>query len=272
MYNGDYKDNMKNKMLYFIILAAAMVLSLSSCDANSSSGSSDSTPTNGLQASEIPDSSNSSNLFAPDSGEGTGADTDTNTNPDGDINTSTDNENSNVSDSENNSSQTPSPNETSNVENSEPSIDGSPIDVLESIIAEIRSANIWMPMSMPSAAAPIDERRNAIGLDESDYAQYVVADAQSMAGITTQAHQIIVYQCIDESAALQVKTLLHSADGYNPQKWICVYPEKVMVVEAASYILLVASYSDVADAALSAFREIIGSTGEAVTFWEYAVE
>ena len=143
-------------------------------------------------------------------------------------------------------------------------------DLLQKIIDYIESADVWIPMSMPPMAAPIEIRHNAIGLSDADYAQYVIQDAQSLAGLATQAHQIIIYQCMDVNAASRVKSLVSGQGGYDPQKWICVFPEMAAVIEAGSYVLLVASSREVVNAAAEAFDVEIGSSGDLVIFYESA--
>jgi hypothetical protein len=114
------------------------------------------------------------------------------------------------------------------------------------------------------------ESQNTIGLSESDFNKYVAAAAQSLAAIGTFAHQIIVIQGVDDKAAGQIKSLVSGDGGYDPKKWVCVYPEKAVAVESGSYVLLVAAKNDVADAAVEIFRETAGSIGEANVFWNFS--
>ena len=127
-----------------------------------------------------------------------------------------------------------------------------------------------MPMSMPPAAVSAEESQNTIGLSEADFNKYVASAAHSLAAIGTFAHQIILIQGVDNKAAAQIKNLVSSDDGYNPKKWVCVYPDKGIVVDSGSYVLLVAASDEVADAAVEVFKNIAGSIGEVITFWNAA--
>ena len=150
----------------------------------------------------------------------------------------------------------------------ESKLSGTPEDVLAIIIDGLDAAGVEAPMSFPPMAVPAEDSQNAIGLSEADYKQYVAAAAHSMAAIGTFAHQIIVIQGVDDNAAAQIKKLVSSDGGYDPQKWICVFPEIVVAVDSGPYVLIVASYREVADTAIEVFSEAAGSTGDVVTFWE----
>ena len=144
---------------------------------------------------------------------------------------------------------------------------GAPEDILAKFVDDLRNAGAEMPMSMPPSAVSAEESQYAIGLSEADFQQYVAAAAQSIAAIGTFAHQIVIYQGVDANAAGQIKRLVSESGGYDPQKWICVFPETVVVVDSGPYVLLVASYREVAEIALEVFEATAGSTGETITFW-----
>ena len=147
-------------------------------------------------------------------------------------------------------------------------LSGAPDEILSGVIDILTEAGVEMPMSMPPMLVTAEQSQNAIGLSEADFGKYVEAAAQSMAAIGTFAHQIVVIQGIDDGAAVQIKKLVSSSGGYDPQKWICVFPEKAIAVEAGCYVLLVASYSEVAENAVKAFLDMAGGGGEVVTFWD----
>jgi hypothetical protein len=138
------------------------------------------------------------------------------------------------------------------------------------IIDELNNAGVQMPMCMPPMAVAAEVSQNMIGLSESDFNKYVAAAAQSMAAIGTFAHQMIIIQGVDDKAAAQIKNLVSGSGGYDPKKWVCVYPEKAIAVDSGSYVLLVAASAEVADASVGIFRNIAGSGGEANTFWDFA--
>ena len=166
------------------------------------------------------------------------------------------------------SSPSPSNSPDSGSGGAEAGLAGAPGDILAKLISDLQEAGAEMPMSMPPMAAPEGGRQNAIGISEEDYGRYVIDDAQSIAGIGTFAHQIIIYQGVDDSAAAQIKRIVSGENGYDPSKWICVFPEKVVAVDAGSYVLLIASYRAVVDMAVEIFEETAGGTGEAITFWD----
>jgi hypothetical protein len=240
------------KKLFVIILAIALIFSIAAC------GQSDNDGDRNTSSNESP---GNGDIVITDPSIETDTEENGNTPPD-----SIESESPNIDNGDN--TENPSENGNSDPGSDDTDLDGTPIEILDTLIEKLRDTELWIPMSMPSAAAPAGERQNAIGLSDADYVQYVVTDAQSLAGIATQAHQIIVYQCVDDNAASQVKSLISAADGYDPHKWICVFPEKVIAVEAGHYVLLVASTRDVADAAVDLFSTIVGDVGEVVTIWD----
>ena len=269
------------KRLFYFIVALALVLSLAACgggESNSSTegqepGNSSSVTDSGssnASSSQSPGSSGDASASAGSSGGRESSSPSENPAPG-----SGGGENSSPSSSPSQSespspSSSPSPSDTtgSGGGEGEAGLSGAPEDILTKLIEDLRNAGAQMPMSMPPMAAPEAERHNAIGLSDADYSQYVMADAQSIAGISTFAHQIIIYQCVDDSAAAQVKNIITSSGGYDPQKWICVFPEKAVAVDAGNYVLLVASTREVVDMAAEIFVETAVTAGSIVTFYE----
>ena len=143
----------------------------------------------------------------------------------------------------------------------------SALSLITTLLDRLRETELQIPMSLPAASVPVSELLYAAGLSENDYDNYVIDVAHSMAGIGTIAHQIVVYECKDAASAAQVKSIVSKTGGYDPEKWICVWPDTVIAVDAGSYVLLVAGKRDVADAAIEIFGELAGTTNEVVTFW-----
>ena len=139
--------------------------------------------------------------------------------------------------------------------------------MLGKLVDDLGAAGVQMPMCMPPAAVTAEESQNTIGLSEADFNKYVAEAAQSFAAIGTFAHQIIMIKGVDESAAVQIKKLVSSDGGYDPKKWVCVYPEEAVAVDAGVYVLIAAAKRDVVDAAVDLFIGTAGSSGEAITFW-----
>ena len=147
-------------------------------------------------------------------------------------------------------------------------LSGTPEEILSQLVKDIESAGVDMPMSLPPTEVTAELSQNTIGLSEADFDKLVYSASYNMAAIGTFAHQIIVIQANDKDAAVEVKKLVSGEGGYDSHKWICVFPEKTVAVDSGSYVLLVASYVSVVEAALEAFKEAAGSTGDVVEFWE----
>ena len=119
-------------------------------------------------------------------------------------------------------------------------------------------------------AVTADNSQNAIGLSEADFGKYVTAAADTMAAIGTFAHQIIIIQGVDAAAATQIKKIVSGTGGYDPKKWVCVYPEKAIAIEAGNYVMIVAAKNAVADAAVDIFKATAGNAGDANVFWDFS--
>ena len=127
-----------------------------------------------------------------------------------------------------------------------------------------------MPMSLPPAGFALELSQNTVGLSEADYTKYVSEASQTMGAIMTAAHQIVLVKAVDAAAAAQVKKLISGPGGYDAKKWICVFPQTAIVIDSGVYVLLVASSREVADTAANVFKELAGSTGDVVTFFDFA--
>ena len=158
-------------------------------------------------------------------------------------------------------------------------LNGSTEEILGKLVDEttsiIEAAGEFMYMSSTTEVTA-DLAQNAIGLSEADFNSLVISASSSMAGIGSQAHQIILIQANDDNSAAEVKKLIagrvNGKSGYDSQKWICVWPQQSVAIESGSYVLLVASRNDIVDAALEVFRGMAGSCGNADVFFEHAGE
>jgi len=159
------------------------------------------------------------------------------------------------------------------------SLSGGPAEILEKIVEDtkvaVEAAGGFMYMSMTSdVTAEISQ--NTVGLSEADFEQYVLAASSSMAAIGSQAHQIILIQTKDAGSAVEVKKLVagrvSGKNGYDPQKWICVWPEQAIAVESGNYVLIAASRKDVVEATLLAFAAEAINYGEVDVFYEHIEE
>jgi len=146
---------------------------------------------------------------------------------------------------------------------------GSSVEILKTLDDELRSTGLQMPMTLPPSEVDPELSHNTIGLTEQELEKLTVSAAYNVAAIGTFAHQIIVIQAVSTNAAAEIKGIVSSPNGYDPQKWICVWPERAIVVEAGEYVLLVAAKADVVEAAIEAFRNEAGTIGTVVTFFEH---
>jgi hypothetical protein len=99
------------------------------------------------------------------------------------------------------------------------------VEILNTLVDDLTTAGVHMPMALPPTEVTPDLSQNAIGLSEADFGRLVTSAYYSLAAIGTFAHQIIMIQANDDAAARDVKNLVSSFGGYDPQKWICVWPE-----------------------------------------------
>lgn len=160
---------------------------------------------------------------------------------------------------------------------SDSNLSGSTEEILGRLVEEtasiVEAAGEFMYMSFTTAVTA-DLAQNTTGLSEADFDSLVVAASSSMAGIGSQAHQIVLIQANDDSAADEVKRIIagrvSGKEGYDSQKWICVWPQQSVVIESGSYVLLIASRNDVVNAALEVFRGMAGGYGNADVFFEHA--
>ena len=156
--------------------------------------------------------------------------------------------------------------------NGDQNLTGSAADILNEIVGDITAAGVEMPMSIPPMPVTSDMSQNTVGLSEADFNKYVVDSAYNMAAIGTFAHQLIVLKAVDAKAAGEINKLVSSDNGYDAKKWVCVFPDKAAVVDAGEYVLIAAASTAVVDAAVDAFKSIMGSIGDVNTFWEFAGE
>lgn len=110
------------------------------------------------------------------------------------------------------------------------------------------------PLMTQDSAVTAELAQGATGLTAAQFEEYVVTAAESAAVISAQAQTTVVLQCKDAAAASQVKTRI--AAEFDSGKWICVFPEQSLVMEAGSYVMLAAGTKDSTDALAAAFGEL----------------
>jgi len=148
-------------------------------------------------------------------------------------------------------------------------LSGSPVEFLKEFVDELREKGVEMPMVLPPTEVEPELSHNTIGLEEEDFNRLVVSAAHNIAAIGTFAHQLIMIQAKDARAAGEVKGIVSGPDGYDPHKWICVWPERAIVMDSGEYVLIVAARAPVVEAAIDVFREMAGTIGTVVTFFEH---
>ena len=171
-------------------------------------------------------------------------------------------------------SPSPSPSPVSN-------LSGGPVELLDELVEDItaivESTGEFMYMCITTEVSAEISQYSA-GLSEADFNKYAVSAASSMAAIGAQAHQIVLIRAKDAASAAEVKKLvtlppsLDGTGGYDPQKWICVWPEQAAAVESGDYVLLIASRKDVVEAGIGAFKDMAGIVGEVDIFFESEIE
>jgi len=254
---------MKTKRIICIVLAVIMIVLASACDGGANN------------------SSNSGGGGGGNSGGGGNTDTTTPPGPGGD--TGNGNANSGGGDTDTGGGNAGGGNSggdtgggsaggggsTTNLTGSAAEILGKLVDDTTEIITSVGG---FMYMSFTTDVVP-DLSQNTVGLPEADFENLVIAASSSMAGIGTQAHQIVLIETKDNNAALEAKKIIAgrvgNKDGYDAQKWICVWPERAIVVESGSFVLLIASRVDIIEAALELFKEMAGNVGEVDVFYEH---
>jgi len=189
------------------------------------------------------------------------------------------------SDSSSSSADTPDTSESSNAseESSDSSkLTGDPKDILEKLVADTKEkieadgGFYYMTMTTEITA---DTSVGFIGFSADNYNKYVTAAFSSKAAIGAQAHEIILIQCKDNDSAKEVKKLIkrgpdpdQTDGGYDSMKWICVSPEKSVVVESGSYVLIAASTAAIVDSTIDVFKSTAGGVGEVDMFFEHTGE
>ena len=103
-----------------------------------------------------------------------------------------------------------------------------------------------------------------IGLDATQFADYVADSFCSEPAISPANHSLCVIEVKDGVDVAEVKQLVF--DHANPAKWVCMSAEQVLVVESGNYIMLVMSDAATCDALYQAFSDhFAGEVGEKLT-------
>jgi hypothetical protein len=101
-----------------------------------------------------------------------------------------------------------------------------------------------------------DNSEGMLGLTAEEFGEYAVSAYASNAAIISIAHEAALIECVDDAAAKSVKALV--AKGFNSEKWICVFPDRSLVVDSGRYVLLAASSVKYCDAVVASFTSAMG--------------
>mgnify|MGYP001629118968 FL=1 len=139
------------------------------------------------------------------------------------------------------------------------SITGSAADVLASILEKAGDSEV-ATMEVPLDA---ENSLGMAGISAEQLESLVEDSVVSSAMMSSVAHIAVLVKCKDVESAETIK--LAMKDNFDVRRWVCVMPEKVFVVDSGTYVMLVASFEDYADALYNEFKAIAGENiGEMV--------
>jgi len=110
----------------------------------------------------------------------------------------------------------------------------------------------FMPMTL-DVEVTSENSQDKLGITSEQFAQHVAEAYTMVAAINTFAFEVTLVQANSGNSAAELKSLV--AAGYDPRKWICVFPEQSFVADAGNYLLLGSISNDIADALLDSFAE-----------------
>jgi len=140
----------------------------------------------------------------------------------------------------------------------------------EEVLAQLKET-VDLGMTFDDEITPgsmVSTPQIALGLTDAQFAQLVESAYEAKATILTMAQRTAVVKCKDAAAAAQVKKLI--AEGFDSHQWICVFPDRSVVVESGSYVLLAVGIAETTDALVEAFRAVSGgNTGSPDVFFTF---
>lgn len=134
--------------------------------------------------------------------------------------------------------------------NASDTLSGNVSDILAAVISD---ADAELPMTFEDLVT-VENAQGMIGLTPNQFESYVSEAAVSTAAITTFAFQVALIKCNDIATVTETKEFI--ATGFDSSKWICVMPERSLVVESGSYILLAVGPADSVDAIVKSFTDM----------------
>ncbi|MDR0435687.1 MAG: DUF4358 domain-containing protein [Propionibacteriaceae bacterium] len=143
----------------------------------------------------------------------------------------------------------------------ETNLTGSTATILENVL-NAAAANVGVT---ELAEVTAEDAQSTLGLSAADFDKYVAEATVSRALMMTSAHEVTLVKVKDGASVADLKAAI--AAGFDSTKWICVVPDKSVVIDSGSYVLLVVSYSDTVDAILKAFKDAAGTVGSENVFY-----
>jgi len=139
---------------------------------------------------------------------------------------------------------------------------GTPEEVLTQVM-EASRADLAMTIGSDITAK---SAQRALGLTGTQFIEFVDCAYEAAPVLTTIAQGNAIVKCKSAVAAVKVKNLI--ATGYDCDQWAGAVPEKAVVVESGSYVLLAVGATEATDAFVRAFKSVSGgNTGEPDLFF-----
>ncbi|MDR1512019.1 MAG: hypothetical protein LBS56_00845 [Propionibacteriaceae bacterium] len=149
----------------------------------------------------------------------------------------------------------------------EDTITGTTAEVLEQLIERAGEAE----ESPPAAVAPVAsaDAQQMLGLSSAEFDELVAEATAAQPLIGTFAHEVAVVKVKETAVAADVAAKM--AAGFDSAKWVCVVPDKSVILVSGSYILLAASQASTVDAFVAAFQGLAqDNAGTLDTFYTKA--
>jgi hypothetical protein len=146
-------------------------------------------------------------------------------------------------------------------------ISGEPEELLVALMAEV-NATFTDGFRGESDYVPVtaDNSEFALGLTPEQFTANVQGAFQARAMMMTTAETAILVHANDAGAAKEVAALI--AAGFDSTQWICVMPDRSVVVTAGSWVFLAVGATDVVEAMVAAFDKLAkGTAGEPNVFY-----
>ncbi|MDR2590042.1 MAG: DUF4358 domain-containing protein [Oscillospiraceae bacterium] len=154
---------------------------------------------------------------------------------------------------------------------SQTNLTGTTDGILTKIVDGVAEAGVETPFVMPPLQVMADSSEFDIGLSTDDFNRLVDDAYSSIAAISTFAHQISVIKANSAADATEIMSIISSNGGFDPNKWICVWPQNASVIRSGEYVLLAASRNDIVEAAIDTFttQAGAGNVSSVNRFWEH---